>query len=342
MSLKSIYWFDKLGKELNDRVGKKCANLGEMTKRGMRVPPGFALSLDVYQDFMDGSRAAVEIREYLRDAFPDGLQTIADFQESSKSIRAIVESKEIPDEIREDILVHYSGLCKKVGMDNVAVSVRSAGVVSHPGQYETILNVKGEKPLINEIKRVWSSTFVARAISYRVQEGLPVENDPIGVAILKMVHARSAGICFTADPNTGDDSVVIIEGNWGLGESVVSGAATPDRFTVLKKNLEIKGKTICKKLQKVSFSENGTIEEEIKHKEQEIPCLTDEEVIELARSAISLEKQLGVPQDMEWAVDEDFQGIESIFWLQTRPAVISAKANPLDMVIDLLIDSGKV
>lgn len=342
MPLKSIYWFDELGKEFNDKVGKKCANLGEMTKRGMRVPPGFALTLDVYQNFMEKSNAAVEIREYLRDTFPQGPQSIADFQQASKAIRDLVETRDMPMEIMEDIIGHYDELCKKVGIDDVAVSVRSAGVVSHPGQYETILNVKGKKSLIDKVKRVWSSTFVPRAISYRVEKGLPVETDPIGVAVLKMVRARAAGICFTADPNTGDFSVVLIEGNWGLGESVVSGAASPDRFVVDKEILQIKTKAAGKKVFKVSFSENGTIEEEIKGEEQEAFCLRDEEVIELARSAISLEKQLGAPQDMEWAIDEDFQGVESLFWLQTRNAVISAKANPVDMVVDLLVDSLKL
>ena len=203
MAEKWLYWLDELGKEQNDMVGKKCANLGEMTKIGLPVPHGFALSLDAYNLFMELTGATDEMR-LVHKELPGVADTIAGINELSRALRRIVESKPMPPEMEATILLHYEELCDRCCALDVAVSTRSAGAVSHPGQYETHLNVKGDTDLLENIKKVWSSTFNPTSLSFRKQKGLPLESDPIGVAVLKMVNARSAGIIFTADPNTGD------------------------------------------------------------------------------------------------------------------------------------------
>jgi pyruvate, water dikinase len=334
--MKWIFRIEKLNQQHNDLVGKKCANLGEMAQMGMRVPPGFALTVNAYKDFMKLTGAGEEIREYLAgvELESDSLKT---FREAGEKLRDIVESKEIPPEMQEMILTHYRELNEKLGMRDVAVSVRSAGIVSHPGQYETHLNVKGEAELLQNIKRVWSSTFNMTALTSRKRHDLPLETDPIGVAVLKMVNAKSAGVLFTADPNTGDTSRMIIEANWGLGESVVSGNARPDIFFIDKATLKPVEQTLGAKETYITFDAHGT--KEIKTPEEMCArfCVSEEEAAEIGRLGKCLEEHFNAPQDSEWAIDRDFTFPENVILLQTRAEVIAKPKDPVDKLLDMMM-----
>jgi pyruvate,water dikinase len=335
MSDKDIFWFEELGREHCEIVGKKCGNLGEMAKIGLPVPPGFALSVEAYKDFMIQTNARREIEDYLcrlRGEF----ENIEQFNQASRDIRQIVESKDMPETMKERILSFYDGLCRKCDC-MVAVSTRSAGPVSHPGQYETYLNVKGQADLLEKIKKVWASSFNPRSLAFRKRKGLPLENDPIGVAVLKMVNARAAGIVFTADPNTGDTSKMIIEANWGLGESVVSGELMPDVYILNKQNLEIVEKKLGKKTRYVTCKELGVTEENCPADLSSTFCLREEEAKEIGKLGILLEKHFGVPQDVEWAIDRDLEWPKNIILLQTRQAIIAQKKAPIDQVVDLML-----
>ena len=331
-----IFWIEELGQEHCDIVGKKCGNLGEMTKIGLLVPPGFALSVEAYQDFMIQTNARREIQNYL-SRLGGEIETIEQFNQASRDIRQIVESKEMPEAMKDTILSFYDGLCRRCDCI-VAVSTRSAGPVSHPGQYETYLNVKGKADLLEKIKKVWASSFNPRSLAFRKRKALPLENDPIGVAILKMVNARAAGVLFTADPNTGDTSRMIIEANWGLGESVVSGELMPDVYILNKDPLEIIEKRLGKKSKYVTCKELGIAEEECPADLSSSFCLRDEETKEIGKLGILLENHFGVPQDVEWAIERDLELPKSIILLQTRPAVIAQKKSPVDQVVDLMLN----
>jgi len=329
-----VIWFEELGQENNDLVGKKCANLGEMTKMGLRVPPGFALSVDAYCDFMDMTGAVDEIRKYLAVANPRDMKQ---FNQSSADIRQIVQSKAMPKEMEETVVSYYQELCRRCAA-NVAVSTRSAGPASHPGQYETYLNVVGEVDLVDKIKRVWGSTFNPRSLAFRSRKKMPLENDPIGVAVLKMVNARAAGVLFTADPNTGDTSRMIVEANWGLGESVVSGESTPDVYILDKASLEVREKKLGPKSRYVTFQKVGVAEEKIPPDKAGRLCLSDEELREIGRVGRVLEEHFGKPQDVEWAVEEGVPLPESVILLQTRGEVIAKAKAPVDQIVDLMLD----
>jgi pyruvate,water dikinase len=337
MSPQWIYGLEELGQDKNDLVGKKCANLGEMTNKGLRVPPGFALSLEAYKDFMSLTGAAEEIKHHLDKAGYD-FGTIQQCNEASAHLRGIVESKELPREMRETIVSHYQELCGRCNAEDVAVATRSAGAASHPGQYETHLNVRGELDLIEKILKVWSSTFNPRSLSARKRAGLSMESDPIGVAVLKMVNARAAGVLFTADPNSGDGSKMIIEANWGLGESVVGGEAMPDVFILEKKSLEVIEKKLGSKGKYITCTEAGVAEAETPSGKKARFCLTDEEAMEIGRLGKILEAHFDGPQDTEWAIDEDLLFPHSVILLQTRPEIIAQQKKPVDQVIDLMID----
>jgi len=336
MSAKWISWFEEFGQEWNDWVGKKCANLGEMTRLGLRVPPGFALSLEAYNDFMSLTGAAEEIKKYLKKA-GYSFEKIQHFNEASAKLRKIVESKEPPAEMKEKILSFYEELCGRCEIEEAAVAARSAGAASHPGQYETHLNVKGRSDLIEKIVKVWSSSFNPRSLSARHRLGLPLESDPIGVAILKMVNARAAGVLFTADPNTGDRSRMIIEANWGLGESVVGGEAMPDVFILDKESLEVIEKKLGSKKKYITFKEFGVVEHETPSEKAENFCLNEEEAKEIGRLGKLLEAHFNVPQDTEWAIDDDLGFPENVILLQTRPEVIAQQKKPVDKVVDMML-----
>ncbi len=330
-----IFWIEELGQEHGEIVGKKCGNLGEMAKIGLLVPPGFALSVEAYKDFMIQTNARGEIQNYLSQ-LSGNIETIEQFNQASRDIRQIVESKEMPEAMKDTILSFYDGLCRRCDCI-VAVSTRSAGPVSHPGQYETYLNVKGKADLLEKIKKVWASSFNPRSLAFRKRKGLPLENDPIGVAVLKMVNARAAGILFTADPNTGDISRMIIEANWGLGESVVSGELMPDVYILKKDTFEIIEKRLGKKSKYVTCQDLGVAEEECPADLSCSYCLGDEEAKEIGKVGILLEKHFGMPQDVEWAIDRDLPFPKNIILLQTRAEVIAQKKAPVDQVVDMML-----
>jgi len=335
MAEKWVYFLREVGREHNDTVGKKCANLGEMAKAGLSVPPGFALSVGAYKLFLRLSGAGEEMRRCV-ESHQLSLETIAGISELSRALRAIVESKAMPPEMEAAISAHYEGLCSQCDIPLVPVSARSAGAVSHPGQYETHLNVRGRVEVLEHIKKVWSSTFNPTSLSFRKQKGLPLEADPIGVAILKMVNARTAGIIFTADPNSGDRSRLIIEANWGLGESVVGGESMPDTFVVDRKTLRVVEKKLGTKLRCVLPADRGVSEQATDREKCATFCLSDEEATEIAKVGIRLEEHFGAPQDAEWAIDNDLAAPGNIIWLQTRNEVLAKKKEPVDQLLDMM------
>lgn len=337
-SEKLIFWFEELGERHNDLVGKKCANLGEMVQLGLPVPPGFALSIDLFRKFIRETGAEEEMARYIEGLGELKDMGITQFEEISKTIRDFIMEKEMPSRVKEDISSHYHELCERVGIPDMPVSVRSAGTESRPGMFETYLNVRGIEDVLEKVKKVWASAYTTRAVAFRINKGLPVLGDELGVAVPEMVNARASGITFTVDPITGDDSKIILEANWGLGEGVVSGAESVDGFVVEKADLEIAKRHVGRKTKCVVNTEDGADWADVPENMQGTPCVSDDEILEIARVARSVEKSLGCPQDMEWAVDQDLNFPESIFWLQTRPAKTAAKkmVSPAVHIADLI------
>jgi pyruvate,water dikinase len=318
-------------------VGKKSANLGEVIKTGLPAPCGFSLSVKAEERFLRETNADKEIRQFLAEC-EGKVPGFKQCEEVSHRLRQIVETKEIPQDMREAIISYYDRLCEQCGVD-AAVSVRSAGTVSHPGQYETYLNVKGRNEVLQKVIMVWSSIYNARTIAAVNQKGLPAwDSPPIGVCILRMVDAQAAGVCFTVDPTTGDEYRMLIEANWGLGESVVSGAAIPDRFIVDKRDLKVIEKSLGLKEKRVIATDKGVIQEEVPLYEQSKFCLEDHEIAKICELSKKLESHFGTPQDVEWAVDRSLPPSDNIIILQTRPQVgIPEKRTATDKIIDLMI-----
>jgi len=335
MTDKWIYWLEELGKEHNDLVGKKCANLGEMTKLGMRVPPGFAITVDGFERYMAVTGLGRRIADYFASLGDDLGKSLQRQMDASRVAKEMIAATPMPAEMADEIARCYQALCARCQVSLLPVAVRSSGAVSMPGQMETYLYVRGVADVIRRVIEVWESTFNTRAIAFRLERGLPVEKAPIGVAVIKMVNAKSAGVILTVVPTTGDADRAVVEGNWGLGESVVSGEISPDSFVVEKATFSIE-KKISRKTRWVVPTGSGTAKAEVPVDMQLLPCLEDREIRELVRIALDVEKHFGVPQDMEWAVDKDLAFPESVVWVQARPAKVVAKKKEADA--DYLVD----
>jgi pyruvate,water dikinase len=335
---KWIYWFDELGAEASDFVGKKCANLGEMSKLGMRVPYGFAISVKGFEEFMNLTGLSQKVKECI-DKDRESLKQIEVCQNVSRTVQSLIESTPMPEIIHKELAAHYNSLCEKAGRTDIPVAVRSSGIISMPGQMDTYLNVIGEDAVVEHIRRVWASSYTTRAITCRLEQDMPVEWSPIGVAVMMLVHAKSAGVVLTVLPTTGDTTKVVIEGNWGLGESVVSGEITPDSFVIEKEDLRITNRSIANKKGMVMRGEHGTAYVPVPDELRDKPCLDDDEILEITRTALRVEKHFGVAQDMEWVVDRYLPFPENIFWVQARQARFSKveSTGDIDYIIDLMV-----
>ncbi|MBW1798387.1 MAG: hypothetical protein JRJ21_08295, partial [Deltaproteobacteria bacterium] len=242
--------FERLDKSSLPSVGGKNASLGEMIKAGIRVPPGFAVTTDSYLSFIMEMGIKDKIFDILSNMPPDDVESL---NRASAEIQEMINTASFPDAIKSAIREGYSLLCEKCSVENVPTAVRSSATAedlptaSFAGQQDTYLWVKGEEKIINSVQRCWASLFTPRAIDYRNKNDFPHEKVLISVGIQKMVNSRAAGVMFTINPINGDPSKVVIEGNWGLGETVVSGSVNPDKFVVDKVVMETSEKTISAK-----------------------------------------------------------------------------------------------
>jgi len=323
-----ILWFNELSKDDVPLVGGKNANLGEMINAGIPVPPGFAVTAYAYKRFINETGIRDKIYDIIRETVKE--RRPEEYEEASKKIRSLIENTSMPHDIEEEIRKSYRELSRRMGKIAEFVAVRSSATAedlpgaSFAGQQETYLNVRGEDNVVKMVQRCWSSLFTPRAIFYREEKGFKHEKVLISVAVQKMVNAKAAGVMFTLHPVTGERDKIVIEGNWGLGEAVVSGSVTPDEWVVDKNTLEILEKRIVEKDVEYirDYNTGKTIHSKVPPERRRIPCLTEEEVKELAKLAIKIEKHYSHPQDIEWAIDKDLPFPQNIFILQSRPETV--------------------
>jgi pyruvate,water dikinase len=324
-----IIWFENLRRKDVPIVGGKNANLGEMSNAGIPVPPGFAITAYSYKRFIEETGIASKIYEIIKENVTNPIDP-AQYEIASKKIRQLIESTPMPKEIADAIKSAYAELGKRIGAGDVYVAVRSSATAedladaSFAGQQETYLNVRGVDELLEKTVKCWSSLFTPRAIFYRTEKGFAHEKVLISVGVQKMVNSKAAGVMFTINPVTGDPNQIVIEGNYGLGESVVSGAVTPDDFVVDKRTMKIIDRRVSKKtLQYVRDPKTGkTVHLEVPVEKQEQPCINDEEILKLAELAVRIEKHYGTAQDIEWAIDSDVPFPNNTFIVQSRPETV--------------------
>ncbi len=324
-----VLWFDDVRNTDVHLVGGKNASLGEMIAAGLPVPPGFAVTAYSYEKYIQEKGIAEQIYKIIKETVTNPNDP-KQYDVASKKIRELIEKTPMPKEIENAIRTAYKELNQRLELKDVFVAVRSSATAedlpdaSFAGQQETFLNVKGPDDLIDKMVKCWSSLFTPRAIFYRNEKGFPHEKVFISVGVQKMVNSGCAGVMFTINPVTGNHDEIVIEGNYGLGETVVSGIVNPDDFVVDKGTVTIKERRIARKtVEYLRDPKTGkTVHLDVPLDKQKVTCMTDEEIFTLAELAKRIEIHYGKPMDIEWAIDQDLSFPQNVFIVQARPETV--------------------
>lgn len=319
-----VLWFDQLHRDDVDLVGGKSSSLGELTSEtNVPVPYGFATTAAGYRHFM----AYSDLNKKINDL----LATLKDPENSDElhrvcsQIRKIIVDAPMPDDLVQAIGEAYDALASKMRQNEPFVAVRSSATAedlpnaSFAGEQDTYLNVHGRKQVIKKVQECYASLFTDRATYYRIKQNFPQEKVALSAAIQMMAFSKAAGVMFTVNVATGDDTKIMIEGSWGLGEYIVSGTVTPDNYLVDKKSMKIVDKTINKKvIELVRLPSGGTVEQKVPDDLVNAPALTDEQILELAGYAKEIENHYGCYMDMEWSLDQN----DKLWLVQARPETV--------------------
>ena len=306
-------------------VGGKCASLGAMTRAGLPVPPGFAVTTHAFSDSMSRDHVGPHLHALLDTLDVNDLHALT---EAAGRCRQMVLDAG-PSQAAEAVIRDgYRQLCDQTGIDNIAVAVRSSATAedqpdaSFAGQQDTYLWIRGADSVVNHVVRCWASLYTDRAISYRHENGYPHADVAMSVAVQQMVLPKAAGVAFTLNPTNGDRSTIVIDSAFGLGESVLSGSVTPDNYMIDKVIFEITKRTVSAKELECCIEGDRVVERPLDVDRSTAPSLSDDEIKSIAKLARQAEKHFGRPQDVEWAVTVDDGGVFTVHLLQSRPETV--------------------
>ncbi len=297
-------------------VGGKAVGLWELLCRELPVPPGFAVTTHAYREFVASEGLDREIRRWVDYA----QQSVAAQLEASRCIQELFTQRQPPAFLVEEVTRAYAGL----GEPPVAVRSSAVGedakTASFAGEHESYLWVCGAADVAGRVLRCWASLFTPQALSYFGRVGLSPAEASMGVVVQRMVDAHVAGVMITLDPVTGDPSQVTVEAAHGLGVAVVGGEVTPDRFAVDKVTGEVRASRVGCKTVAYRYDPGcgRVVAIQVPEPEAQRPCLREDQVRELAAMGRKLERELGRPQDVEWAMDAGGR----FFLVQTRPETV--------------------
>jgi pyruvate, water dikinase len=334
-----VVWFKDLNKDSIAVAGGKGANLGEMINVGLPVPNGFCVSAQTYKKFIEVTGLKDKIEGLLKQINVDDTEQL---QRIAKQIQDLINSTEIPEDIAEEIMDNYEllGAGKDahdlVNAKEVFVAIRSSATAedlpsaSFAGQQATYLNIKGKEKVVAAVRACWASLFTARAVYYREKNKFEHSKVLISAIVQKMVNSDKAGIMFTVNPSTNNEKEIVVEGVYGLGESIVSGQVNPDTYIVDKQTKEIKETRIKKQEWGLFRGENGdNVKLDIPKDEQERQVVPDSAVRELARLGKRIDDHYQKPMDIEWAMEK-----EEVFIVQARPVTTLNKGGKAEEKVE--------
>ena len=342
-STEVIGWFADIGLSDRPTVGGKGGSLGELTRAGIGVPPGFVVKTSAFQHFVEALEADGPVRALVEALDPDDLGAVT---ACSKALRARIEAAPLQAALQAEITAALAELCGEDPLSPVAIrssaTTEDAEDASFAGLQDTFLWVKGAEEALRFIRTCWASLYSVESMTYRRKHAFPEAGVHMAVVVQRMVDARTAGVMFTRSPLTGDRSVIAIEGAWGLGSAVVGGEVTPDRWVVGKITGEISVRDIQDKhIRHVPKPEGGVHDEPVPEDLRKAACLSDEQLLRLREIGRKVERHYGRPQDIEWAVDASGE----VLLLQSRPETVwstkdaapvaAPKANPLEHVMSV-------
>ncbi len=315
----SIRWFTELSLDDEGTVGGKGANLGELTRAGFPVPPGFVITAGAFLQAMAGGDVRVEMARALHHVDPDdstALEAVADH------LRQLVRKVGVPEGLRAEIADAYGTLARLAGQSgDTVVAVRSSATgedsadTSFAGMNETFTNIVGIEGVIDAVIKCWASAYAPRVIAYRASQGL--EGEPaIAVVVQQMVASARSGVAFSVDPSTQDRAHLVIEAALGLGEVVVGGLVEPDTYVVDRAAHRVLRAHIGKQAFAIVVDPDGHERRvELSQTESGKRVLADDEILDLAALVQRVEYHYGSPQDVEYAID----GAGAVFLVQARP-----------------------
>ncbi|MDP2812466.1 MAG: phosphoenolpyruvate synthase [bacterium] len=336
---KFVLWFKEIGIKDVPSVGGKNASLGEMysklTKKGVPIPNGFAVTADAYDYFIESTGLKKEIRTILKDLNTHSIQNL---QAKGKAVREAILKAEFPKDLKEKIITEYNKLSKEFGVKQVDVAVRSSATAedlpdaSFAGQQDTYLNIEGPEELLDACRRCVSSLFTDRAISYRADKGFNHFKVKLSITVQKMVRSdlATSGVMFSIDTESGFRDAVLINAIYGLGEYIVQGMVNPDEYYIFKPTLAkgykpIISRRLGEKKRKMVYdsqAKNNTKDLVVPLKDRQVFALKDSEVLQLAKWAVEIEKHYHKPMDMEWAKDGKSG---KLFIVQARPETVRSQ-----------------
>ncbi len=333
-----ILWFDEIHITDIPLVGGKNASLGEMytglQSKGISVPNGFAITARAYWDFFQAHELSKAIKRELKGLNVLDMRSLSS---AGKRVRSLILNAEFPQDLQNEIFEAYQTLQKKEGVKALSVAVRSSATAedlpdaSFAGQQETYLNVQGKKELLFAVKKCIASLFTDRAISYRETKGFDHLAVALSVTVQTMVRSDlgTSGVMFTIDTESGFPGVVLINASYGLGEYVVKGRVTPDQFYVFKEGIKKGKKAIISKIVgskevKLIYGNSGTTQKIVPAKERRTICISDEDVLTLAKWGMEIEKFYNKSQDIEWAKDG---ATGKLYIVQARPETVKSQAD---------------
>ena len=308
--------YKDITKDMVATVGGKNANLGEVMNMGITIPKGFVITTRAFQTIIKENDLLNEIMMQKLSINPENPDSI---DEASGNIQKMFLNAAVPPSLEQSILGAYEQFVDH--RRQTFVSLRSSAVgedsdISYAGQYLSVLNVPPEN-IIKEYLKVLSSLFAPKAIFYRLYMGIPFGEADMSVGCLEMVDARSSGVVYSSNPHDRLDNTILINALWGLGTSVVDGLETPDIYKISREpDFRVLSSDIAHKKRQIVTGENGYVTEQpVEAEYQKVPCLENEQAIQLARIAEMIEKHYQCPQDIEWAVDKN----DTVIILQARP-----------------------
>ena len=313
--MKNIMWFSEIRKSNLAEVGGKGANLGEMSSINLPVPGGFVVTAGAYYSFIAHNNIGKTIKEMTSDLNTEDNDKL---NQASDVIKTKILSGEIPAQLRTDILNAYKGMIKNGREPYVAVrssaTAEDLPEASFAGQQSTFLNVKGAEDCVQMVKECWASLFEPRSIYYRTENKFDHLKVGLAAVVQEMVQSEKAGVMFTVDPMTQDRNKISIEGAYGLGEVVVSGSVTPDRYVVDKNTFKMDVKEVATQTWMLVKVNEKNAHMNVREDMQARQKITDQQIIGLAQLGKKIEQHYGKPQDIEWAVADN-----KIFIVQSRP-----------------------
>lgn len=353
-----IVWFEDTGMADVPLVGGKNASLGEMVRTlagaGVRVPEGFAVTAQGYREFVRANNMEPQVRGWLERYRSGGVS----LSEAGHAVRDLFVAAEFPPHLAAAILQAYRQLSERSGRTDsaAAVAVRSSATAedlpdaSFAGQQETFLNVSGDQALLDACRRCFASLFTDRAISYRAIKGFDDLQVALSVGVQRMVRSDvgASGVMFTLDTETGFPDAVVVSAAWGLGETVVQGSINPDKYLVYKPLLGRNGfapiieRTRGEKERKMVYGRGGSARTRLvdtSDRERKALVLTDSEVLQLARWAVTIEDHYRTPMDMEWAKDGT---TGELFLVQARPETVQAGRSGSRFSVHRLLGEGRL